>query len=266
MELGKERRMPSQGETGARVIAVANQKGGVGKTTTAVNLSVALRVLGQRVLLIDMDYQANCSSSFGLANARPGVAEALVGEVALAAAIHPTEEGIDLVPSSFRMAGLDEGLRDEPGKEMLLRVALADSRARYDFIVIDCPPSLSTATINALVAATHVLVVVEPESWSAEGITMLARAVAKVQQRLNPQLAIAGYLLTKRGGLTIHRELEDLLRARFAAQVFTATVPLLVRYKDAASARRSVFAPLRESAQRKEAYYLVAQELVARVA
>src|SRR6476660_9515576 len=170
--------MPVTAAPGARVIAVANQKGGVGKTTTAVNLSVALHLLGRRVLLIDMDYQANCSSSFGLANQRPGIAEVLVGETTLAEATHPTTEGIDLIPSSFRMAGLDEGLRDEPGKELLLRVALEDRRDAYDFIVIDCPPSLTTATINALVAATHVLVVVEPESWSAEGVGLLARAVA----------------------------------------------------------------------------------------
>ena len=125
----------------AKVIAIANQKGGVGKTTSAVNLSVALHLLGYRVLVIDMDYQANCSSSFNLANVRPGIAEVLVGEVAMADAIQHTAEGVDLLPSSFRMAALDEGLRDEPGKEMLLRVALEDVTDRYDFVLIDCPPA-----------------------------------------------------------------------------------------------------------------------------
>src|SRR6476661_1288925 len=135
-----------RGIMSAKVIAIANQKGGVGKTTSAVNLSVALHLLGYRVLVIDMDYQANCSSSFNLANARPGIAEVLVGEAAMADAIQHTAEGVDLLPSSFRMAALDEGLRDEPGKEMLLRVALEDVAGDYDFVLIDCPPSLTTAT------------------------------------------------------------------------------------------------------------------------
>src|SRR3954469_3126877 len=215
-----------------RIIAVANQKGGVGKTTTAVNLSVALHLIGQRVLVVDMDYQANCSSSFGIANAKQGTAEVLVGECTAEEAIQPTAEGVDILPSSFRMAALDEGLRDEPGKEMLLRLALESVGGSYDYIIIDCPPSLTTATINALVAATHVLVVVEPESWSAEGITMLQRAVQKVQQRLNRNLAVAGYLLTKRSALTVHRELDELLRRTFGKQVFETHIPSLVRYKE----------------------------------
>jgi chromosome partitioning protein len=250
----------------AKVIAIANQKGGVGKTTSAVNLSVALHLLGYRVLVIDMDYQANCSSSFNLANVRPGIAEVLVGEVAMADAIQHTAEGVDLLPSSFRMAALDEGLRDEPGKEMLLRVALEDVAGAYDFVLIDCPPSLTTATINALVAASHVLVVVEPESWSAEGIAMLQRAVQKVQQRLNRHLTVAGYLLTKRSALTVHRELDELLRRTFGQQVFTVHIPSLVRYKEAAGSRRSVFPAVRPAARADEPYYRAAEELATRLA
>jgi chromosome partitioning protein len=249
-----------------RIIAIANQKGGVGKTTTAVNLSVALHLQGQRVLLVDMDYQANCSSSFGLAQQQPGIADVLVGECPIAEAIYTTEEGIDLLPSSFRMAALDEALRDEPGKEMLLRVALAEVEDRYDFVLIDCPPSLTTATITALVAATHVLIVVEPESWSAEGIAMLERAVKKVQQRLNKDLAVVGYLLTKRSAVTIHRELDELLRRTFGSRVFPMHIPAVVRYKEAASGRRSVFPALRPAAQQSEPYYQAAQELAERIA
>ena len=247
------------------VIAIANQKGGVGKTTTAVNLSVALRLIGHRVLVVDMDYQANCSSSFACAPGRPGTAEVLVGECTLPAAIQSTAEGVDILPSSFRMAALDEGLRDEPGKELLLRLALDEVQARYDFVIIDCPPSLTTATINALVAATHVLVVVEPESWSAEGITMLQRAVQKVQQRLNRRLAVVGYLLTKRSTLTVHREIDELLRRTFGDQVFAVHIPALVRYKEAAGSRRSVFPAVRPAARGEEPYYRAAQELATRV-
>ncbi len=249
----------------ARTIAIANQKGGVGKTTTAINLSVALQLLGYRVLVVDMDYQANCSSSFGVSNARQGVAEVLTGECAAEEAIQPTSEGVDILPSSFRMAALDEGLRDEPGKEMLLRLALETVANRYDFILIDCPPSLTTATINALVAASHVLVVVEPESWSAEGITLLQRAVQKVQQRLNRHLAVVGYLLTKRSALTVHRELDDLLRRTFGTQVFTVHIPSLVRYKEAAGSRRSVFPATRPAARADEPYYRAASELATRL-
>jgi chromosome partitioning protein len=248
-----------------RIVAIANQKGGVGKTTTAVNLSVALHLIDQRVLVVDMDYQANCSSSFGIANARQGIAEVLVGECSIEEAIQPTAEGVDILPSSFRMAALDEGLRDEPGKEMLLRLALESVADRYDYIIIDCPPSLTTATINALVAATHVLVVVEPESWSAEGITMLQRAVQKVQQRLNRNLGVAGYLLTKRSSLTVHRELDELLRRTFGNQVFSVHIPSLVRYKEAAGGRRSVFPATRKTAREDEPYYRAAQELAARL-
>ncbi|MDQ2808741.1 MAG: ParA family protein [Chloroflexota bacterium] len=249
----------------AKVVAIANQKGGVGKTTSAINLSVGLHLLGYRVLLIDMDYQANCSSSFNLTNAKPGIAEVLIGEATLPAAVHPTAEGVDLLPSSFRMAALDEGLRDEPGKEMLLRVALEDVADRYDYVLIDCPPSLTTATINALVAATHVLVVVEPESWSAEGITMLQRAVQKVQQRLNRGLTVAGYLLTKRSSITMHREIDELLRQTFGDQVFGVHIPSLVRYKEAAGSRRSVFPALRPATRPDEPYYRAAQELATRL-
>lgn len=248
-----------------RVIAVANQKGGVGKTTTAVNLSVGLHLLGRRVLVVDMDYQANCSSSFGITNARSGVAEVLTGEASISAAIQPTSEGVDILPASFRMAALDEALRDEPGKEMLLQLALEQVAADYDYVVIDCPPSLTTATINALVAATHVLVVVEPESWSAEGITMLHRSIQKVQQRLNRGLKVAGYLLTKRSAISVHRELDDLLRQTFGAQVFATHIPSLVRYKEAAGGRRSVFPAYKAAAVSNEPYYQVAQELEVRV-
>jgi chromosome partitioning protein len=249
----------------AKIIAIANQKGGVGKTTTTVNLSVALWLRGYRVLVVDMDYQANCSSSFGVSQARYGVAEVITGECAATEAIQPTDEGVDLLPSSFRMAALDEGLRDEPGKELLLRLALEPVAPAYDFILIDCPPSLTTATINALVAASHVLVVVEPESWSAEGITLLQRTVQKVQQRLNRQLIIAGYLLTKRSNLTVHRELDDLLRRTFGNQVFTVHIPALVRYKEAAGSRRSVFPATRPAALDDEPYYRVAGELAERL-
>jgi chromosome partitioning protein len=249
----------------AHIIAVANQKGGVGKTTTTVNLSVALHLLGYRVLVVDMDYQANCSSSFGVTHARYGVAEVLTGEAAVAEVRQATAEGVDLVPSSFRMAALDEGLRDEPGKELLLRLALEPVADDYDFVLIDCPPSLTTATINALVAASHVLVVVEPESWSAEGITLLQRAIQKVQQRLNRPLVVAGYLLTKRSSLTVHREIDELLRRTFGAQVFAVHIPALVRYKEAAGSRRSVFPATRPAALTEEPYYRAAGELAARL-
>ncbi len=249
----------------ARTVAIANQKGGVGKTTTAINLSVGLALLGKRVLVVDMDYQANCTSSFGLSNPKRGVAEVIIGECTIEEAIQPTVEGVDILPSSFRMAALDEGLRDEPGKEMLLRLALAAVNKRYDYIIIDCPPSLTTATINALVAANYVLVVVEPESWSAEGIGMLTRAVQKVQQRLNRELRVAGYLLTKRGSLSVHRELDELLRGTFGSEVFTVHIPSLVRYKEAAGARRSVFPTYKQAAIADEPYYKAAQELEARI-
>ena len=249
----------------AKIIAVANQKGGVGKTTTAVNLAVGLHKLSNRVLVVDMDYQANCSSSFGIGNARQGVAEVLTGECTARQAIQSTAEGVDLLPSSFRMAALDEALHDEPGKETLLRLALEQVADDYVYILIDCPPSLTTATINALVAATHVLVVVEPESWSAEGITLLQRAIQKVQQRLNRHLTVVGYLLTKRSSLTVHRELDELLRRTFGPQVFEVHIPALVRYKEAASSRRSVFPATRPAALAEEPYYRAAHELVTRL-
>lgn len=249
----------------SKIIAVANQKGGVGKTTTAINLSVGLHLLGKRVLVVDMDYQTNCSSGFGITNAKHGVAEVIIGECSIGDAIQPSAEGVDILPSNFRMAALDEGLHDEPGKETLLKLALNEVRDRYDYIIIDCPPSLTTATINALAAASHVLVVVEPESWSAEGIGMLARAVQKVQQRLNPDLQVVGYLLTKRGTLSVHREIDELLRRTFGSQVFTIHIPSLVRYKEAAGARRSVFPAYRPAAIVDEPYYKAAQELEARI-
>jgi chromosome partitioning protein len=183
----------------ARVLAIANQKGGVGKTTTAVNLATALAAKGRQVLLVDLDPQGNASTGLGIARpARPvTVYELLLGEAELAAATVPTGmPRLALVPASDDLAGAELELADRPRREYLLSCAIRPGIARYDDIVIDCPPSLSLLTLNALVAADGVLVPLQCEFYALEGLSQLLRTVERVQRALNPRLLLQGVVLT----------------------------------------------------------------------
>jgi chromosome partitioning protein len=223
----------------ARILAIANQKGGVGKTTTAVNLATALAATGRQVLLVDLDPQGNASTGLGIRrSARVAtVYELLLGEADLAAATVATEmPRLALVPASDDLVGADLELADRPRREYLLSLGIRAGISRYDDIVIDCPPSLGLLTLNALVAADGVLVPLQCEFYALEGLSQLLRTVERVQRALNPRLMLQGVVLTM---YDRRNNLCDLVaadvRGHFPSKVYDTVIPRNVRISEAPS-------------------------------
>ena len=229
-------------EVEALIYAIANQKGGVGKTTTAINLAATLAQAGERVLLIDMDSQANASHGLGarLETGEPSMLEVLLGEASLTSIIRPTSvPGLDLAPSSVDMAGAGVMLPNLERREYRLRDALKDLEQRgrsYRFIFIDSPPSLGLSTVNALVAAEQVIIPVQAEYYALEGLAQLLSTIASIRERLNPELRIAGLVLTMVDARTsLARQVEQELRVHFPELSFKTVVPRNVRLAEAPS-------------------------------
>ena len=183
-----------------RIIAIANQKGGVGKTTTATNLAVSLAVLEHPTLLVDMDPQANCTSSLGynVKEIKQSIYEVIVGEIPPVDMIRTPEEipHLDLLPANINLVGAEIELISMHNREQLLKHALAGLAGKYDYIIIDCPPSLGLLTVNALTAADGVIIPVQAEYFALEGLTSLLNTIKILQDGLNPDLQISGVLLT----------------------------------------------------------------------
>ena len=248
------------------VYAIANQKGGVGKTTTAVNLAACIAEAGYESLLIDMDPQANATLGLGIdKHTSPSVYDALVGDVPLADAVVRTEIGqLGVVPASPDLAGANVELPREPGSENRLRDALAPIRERYAFILLDCPPSLGPLTVNALVAAERVIVPVQAEYFALEGLAGLLDTLSLVQRELNPRLTVAGMLLTMSDARTrLAQEVESEVRRHFPKLVFDTVIPRNVRVGESPSFGKPVihYDPHCAGA---DAYFELAKEVAAR--
>ena len=222
-----------------RILAIANRKGGVGKTTTAVNVATAMAAAGKKVLVVDLDPQGNASTSMGINKRGRMVSsyEVLVGENKLSEAIVWTEiPNFSIVPSSPDLAGAEFELVDVEAREYALKKALEKDAVNYDYVIIDCPPSLSLVTINALVAANAVIVPLQCEFLALEGITDLIRNINQIKKRFNPGLELQGVVLTmydKRNNLS--QMVEDDVRNFFGKKVYDTVIPRNVRISEAPS-------------------------------
>jgi chromosome partitioning protein len=246
------------------VYALANQKGGVGKTTTAVNLSACLAEAGARTLVVDLDPQANATSGLGESGEGLSTYDLLDGVPVAEAARATRFANLDLVPSRPDLAGAVVELAQRRDGESYLAQALSGARDVYEFVFLDSPPSLGPLTVNALAAADEVLVPVQAEYYALEGLTQLVKSVELVRARLNSRLRIGGVLVTMVDARTrLSAEVVEEVRSHFGATVFRATIPRSVRLAEAPSHGLPAIAYDRQSAG-AEAYWRVASELVER--
>jgi chromosome partitioning protein len=248
------------------VLAIANQKGGVGKTTTAVNLGASIADAGYRTLLADLDPQCNATVALGVAkDTSPNVYDCLSGDLPLSEAAVPSSiEALDVVPSTPGLAGANVELPRIPGSETILRDRLGSVRDRYLFTLLDCPPSLGPLTVNALVAADKVIVPVQTEYFALEGLAQLLDTLSLIQGELNPRLSVAGMILTMHDGRTrLARDVEREVREHFPELVFDTVVPRNVRLGEAPSFGVPVIRHAPHSAG-SAAYLRLAKEVAAR--
>ncbi len=221
-----------------KIIAIINQKGGVGKSTTAINLAASLGELGKQVLLVDLDPQGNSSSGLGIEKSLVNycIYDVLLSDIPIENVIIPDIcTDVDIVPATINLAGAEVELVSEMSRENRLKDALGSIRGKYDYVLIDCPPSLGLLTINALVAADKLLIPIQCEFYALEGVTKLLESMKRVKSRLNPTLDIYGVLLTMYNNTTLSKQVADEVKGYFGKLVFNSTIPRSVKLSEAPS-------------------------------
>jgi chromosome partitioning protein len=251
----------------AKILAIANQKGGVGKTTTAINLSSCLAVAEQRTLIIDIDPQGNTTSGLGYNRQQisSSIYEVLVADLPISEAIIKTEiTYLDLLPANINLVGAEIELVSAMSREFKLRQAIAPITKDYDFIIIDCPPSLGLLTINTLTASDSVIIPIQCEYYALEGLSLLMNTIGLVQKHLNPKLEIQGVLLTMYDGrLTLSRQVAEDARKFFAEKVYETVINRNVRLSEAPSFGKPILLYDVESSGAQN-YLRLAKEVLAR--
>lgn len=250
----------------AKIVAITNQKGGVGKSTTAVNLGAALSRLGRRVLVVDIDPQGNTTSGLGISKSTLShcIYDVLLDQCPARQAIQSLEDGPDVLPATLRLAGAEIEMVSVVAREHRLARALASVEQDYDTILLDCPPSLGILTMNALSAAQEVLVPIQCEFYALEGITQLMNVVELVRTHINPTLSIGGVLLTLHDGrLNLSEQVAEEVRKYFGERVFKTVIPRNVKLAEAPSFGKSVL-DYDYSSRGAQAYLELAQEVLDR--
>lgn len=250
----------------SKIIAVANQKGGVGKTTTAVNLSACLAELGKKVLLVDCDPQGNATSGFGISKSdlQKTVYDVLVNNAKIENVIIETEYGVTLLPASIDLAGAEIELVAAMSREMRLKKAFAAVGDKYDFIIIDCPPSLGLLTLNSLAAADSVIMPIQCEFYALEGVSQLMNTIKLVKNHLNPGLYVEGVVLTMYDSRTnLAEQVAKEVRDNFGDKVYDTLIPRSVRLSEAPSYGQPIIAYDRRS-KGAEVYRELAKEVTMR--
>jgi len=250
-----------------KVIAITNQKGGVGKTTTAVNLSACLAAKGQRVLLIDLDPQGNATTGCGITKKEvlPTVYQLLLGMADLPRVCFKTAFGFDVLPANRELAGAEVELVELDEREYRLKKALQAGESDYDFVLIDCPPALNMLTVNGLVASDAVLIPMQCEYYALEGLSDLVETLRKIRSHLNPRLEIEGLLRTMfNPQSTLTQQVSGELENHFGKKVYRTLIPRNVRLAEAPSYGKPVIA-FDKSSRGAQAYTALAQELLERV-